>query len=96
MALGVEVYFTRIRGFTWRVSDWWHYLMEHIGSIFIPCIYIYYVIVYRIMKALVMEECGYLWTAKQLNVLNYLLYSGFGWIQMEVFVAEREATTFAS
>ena len=21
MALGVEVYFTRIRGFTWRVSD---------------------------------------------------------------------------
>ena len=41
------------------------------------------------MKAIVMEECGYLWTAKQLNILSYLLYSGFGWIQMEVFVAER-------
>ena len=50
----------------------------------------------RIMKAIVMEECGYLWTAKQLNILSYLLYSGFGWIQMEVFVVEREAVTFAS
>mgnify|MGYP001196196974 FL=1 len=48
------------------------------------------------MKAIVMEECGYLWTAKQLNVLSYLLYSGFGWIQMEVFVAEREAVIFAA
>ena len=48
------------------------------------------------MKAIVMEECGYVWTAKQLNVLSYLLYSGFGWIKMEVFVAEREASTFAS
>ena len=46
------------------------------------------------MKAIVMEECGYLWTAKQINVLSYLLYSGFGWIQMEIFVAEREASTF--
>ena len=43
-----------------------------------------------------MEECGYLWTAKQLNILSHLLYNGFRWIQMEVFVAEREAITFAS
>jgi hypothetical protein len=23
--------FTRIWDLSWRVSDWWHYLMEHIG-----------------------------------------------------------------
>ena len=48
------------------------------------------------MKAIAMEECGYLWTAKQLNILNYFLYSGFGGIQMEVFVEEREAVTLSS
>ena len=37
-----------------------------------------------------MEECGYLWTANQFNILTYLLFSGFGWIRMEVCVAERK------
>ena len=41
-----------------------------------------------------MEECGYLCTAKQLNKLSYLLYSGFGWIRMEVCVAQGESATF--
>ena len=42
------------------------------------------------MKAIAMEDCGYLWTANYLNILNYLLVFGFGWIHTEVCVAERE------
>ena len=42
-----------------------------------------------------MEECGYLWTVKELNILNYLLFSGFVWIQMEVCVAEGESSKYA-